>query len=127
MSYCTESDLVREFGEVEITQLTSRAEFDTLDRMITFASGLIDGYLRERYTVPLVNPPENIVGFACDIVRYRLYDDQPTQTVIDRYEAALMYLKDVSRGLVTLPIEDEPFETRVQYSTPSQVFTRLVW
>lgn len=126
MSYCTYNDLIRSFGEVEVEQLIATAETDAIDKAIAFAQAHIDGYLRERYTVPLALPPQNIVDMACDIARYRLYEDQPTQNVQDRYDVACFYLKDVARGLVTLAI-DEPFEVRVAYSTPSQVFTRLVW
>jgi phage gp36-like protein len=67
-----------------------------------------------------------LIGVACDIARYRYYQDQPTELVITRYEQAVGWLKDVAHGLVDLLLEDEP-HTPVSYSQPTRVFTRLVW
>lgn len=129
--YCTYSDLVKEFGENEVNTLLDRdrdsvEDTGVLDEATNFAQTLMDGYFRERYPVPLVTVPRNVIGFACDIARYRLYQDQPTELVQLRYEAAVLWLKDVARGLVTLDI-GQAFEKRIAYSEPTSVFTKLVW
>lgn len=129
MSYCTYDDLVNAFGKEEILQLTDRdrnrrQDNDVLEEAIAFAESLVDGYLRERYAVPLMNPPKNLVGIVTDIVRYRLYNEQPTELVVIRYEAAIQWLKDVARGLVRLDITD-PVVSTLAYSTPVSIFTKM--
>lgn len=131
MSYSTYDDLILEFPKAEIDSLldrdrNGREDDGVVDEAVGFADDLIDGYLRERYAVPLTTVPRNLVGVACDIVRYRLYQGQPTELVQLRYDAALNWLKDVARGLVTLDV-GEVFEDRVAASEPAPVFTRLVW
>lgn len=97
------------------------------DDGIAFANDLIDGYLRERYSLPISSVPRNLVGVACDIARYRYYQDQPTDLVVMRYQAALDWLRDVSKGIVNIEIIDDPISNFIASSTPGQVFTRLVW
>lgn len=131
MSYITYADLVKQFSENEIVSLADRDRDGSLDPgviddAIAFADSHIDGYLRERYAVPLIVVPANIKGFACDFARYRLYQDQPTQLVQDRYDVGCFYLKDVARGLVNLDV-GQGSEKAVAYSEPAQIFTRLVW
>lgn len=131
MSYITYLDLVVAFSEDEILQLADRdrdGEIDAgvIEDALAFASEHIDGYLREKYTVPLSSLPANLKGFACDFARYRLYQDQPTQTVKDRYDAGCFYLKDVARGLVNLDT-GAGSSSLIAYSQPAQIFTRLVW
>lgn len=129
MSYCTYDDLVNAFGQEEILQLTDRdrngrQDDDVMEEAQAFAESLVDGYLRERYSVPLLIPPKNLVGIVCDIVRYRLYNKDPTELVVIRYEAAIQWLKDVARGLVRLDISD-PVVSTLAYSIPVAVFTRI--
>lgn len=132
MAYCSYNDLVLAFGENEVINMLDRdrdgSEDDGVaDDGIAFASDLIDGYLRERYSLPISSVPRNLVGVACDIARYRYYQDQPTDLVVMRYQAALDWLRDVSKGIVNIEIIDEPISNFIASSTPEQVFTRLVW
>lgn len=131
MSYCTYDDLVNAFSATEILQLSDRnrdgkIDDEVIDEAIAFADSHIDGYLREQYSVPLLNPPRNLVGFACDFARYRLYQDQPTDLVQSRYDVGCFWLKDVARGLVQIDVVD-PSVPAIAYSTKATVFTRLVW
>lgn len=131
MSYCTYNDLLNAFGENEIVQLSDRdrdglPDDGVIEEAISFADSHIDGYLREKYSVPLPTPPRNLVGFACDFARYRLYQDQPTDLVQSRYDVGCFWLKDVARGLVQLDVVD-PNVASIAYSTKTPVFTRLVW
>jgi len=131
MSYATYEDLLANFGEQELELVTDRdrdgsPDDGVIEDGLQFADDLIDGYLRSRYSVPIANPPRNLIGVACDIARYRYYQDQPTELVITRYEQAVGWLKDVAHGLVDLVLEDEPYAP-VAYSQPARVFTRLVW
>jgi len=131
LSYITYLDLVIEFGEDEVIAISDRDRDGTADSgviadAIAFAETHIDGYLREQYSVPLAVCPANLKGMACDFARYRLYQDQPTQLVQNRYDVGCFYLKDVARGLVQLAISDEQ-AVSIAYSQPTSIFTRLVW
>lgn len=130
MPYCTYDDLVSSFGEAELLKLTDRdrngaIDYGVLEEAQDFADSHIDGYLRERYSLPLINPPRNLVGIACDFVRYRLYQNQPTDLVQNRYDVGCFYLKDVSRGLVMLALGNE-VDSQIAFSTPDRIFTRMI-
>lgn len=108
MSYCTQSDLVQRFGLKELIQLTDLLQLGapdaaTVAQACADASAQIDGYLAGRYALPLASTPPNLTRIACDIARYRLYENQPTETVATRYEAAVKYLEQIALGRIALP------------------------
>ncbi len=133
MAYATYDDLLTAFSETEMLLVSDRNNYgvpdDTvINEALSFADEMIDGYLRERYSLPLSNIPRNLVGIACDIARYRLYQNQPTELVSMRYEAALLWLKDIARGLFSLDVTGiSSTPSPVSYSTPTAIFTDLVW
>ena len=132
MAYATYDDLVMAFGQQEVDRLLDRdvdgvEDSGVLQDALDFAETHINGYLRERYAVPLVNPPRNLIGVACDIARYRLYQDQPTDLVQNRYDAGCFLLKDISRGIVQLDISSQQSPSSTEYSKPTPIFTRLQW
>lgn len=106
MSYCTQQNLIDNFSELELIQRTDRINSGlinatVLNQAIVNADAEINGYLTA-YTLPLTQIPTNFIELACDIVRYRLYDDYPTDTVRERYKNAIDYLKRVAEGKITL-------------------------
>lgn len=133
MSYCTYDDLLLNFGEQELEKVADRdrdgsADDGVLNEGIAFATDLIDGYLRGRYTLPLTIVPRNLTGVACDIARYRFYQDQPTDLVVLRYDAAIKWLRDIADGRVGLDVATTQSESaQIAYSQPSAIFTELVW
>lgn len=133
MSYITYADLILAFGESEMNSLSDpnregSSNDELINDAIAFADSHIDGYLRERYLVPLANCPANLKGMACDFARYRLYQDQPTPLVQNRYDVGCFFLKDVARGLVQLDVStSSEAESAIAYSQPATIFTRLVW
>jgi len=107
MSYASQSDMVERFGEAEVAQRTNRVDGLTidqvvLDRALADADAEINSYLARRYTVPLPTTPPVINRLACDITRYRLFDDGVPDTVRQRYEDAVSLLKKFSAGDVQL-------------------------
>ena len=132
MAYATYSDLLRNFGEAELELVLDRDRDGSPDSGVRqdgldFADDLINGSLRERYTVPLTSVPANLVGIACDFARYRYYQDQPTELVQLRYDAGIAFLRDVARGLVSLHVDASAESATMAYSQPTPIFTRLVW
>lgn len=108
MPYCTQADLTQRFGAAELIQLTDLVQLGvpdaaTVAQACADAAAQIDGYLAGRYALPLASVPPNLTRIACDIARYRLYENQPTETVSIRYEAAVKYLEYIALGKIALP------------------------
>ena len=104
--YATEADLVARFGEEEIGNLklmVSNSQF--VDDAIQDATEEINGHIGGRYPLPLPNVPSNLKRMACDIARYRLYFQQPTEEVRKRYEDAIAFLKRVADNKAHLQIQ----------------------
>lgn len=76
-------------------------------RALDDAAATIDGYLAARYPVPFAAAPAIVGRLACDMARYYLYDDQATEAVQKRYDAALAYFRDVAAGKVSLGPQSE--------------------
>jgi phage gp36-like protein len=115
MTYCVQADLESRFSNEELLQLTDRdgdgvVDADVLTAVIADVDAEINGYLGGRYALPLVTIPVVLTRIACDMVRYYLYDDAPHDQVRQRYEDGIKYLVSVSKGQVTLGLDntDEP-------------------
>lgn len=113
--------LIDSVGEDELVQVAGEGAWNTpegrsldvtaIDTAIGYADDLIAGYVLGRNPwlrgVDLADAPDLLRGLALDIVRYRLRNQtgakgQITDTVKDRYDAAMMTLRDISRGNVDL-------------------------
>jgi phage gp36-like protein len=132
MAYIDKAMMILKFSEPEIIQLTDRdgsthAIVDAvLDPAMLDAEAEVDSYLGSRYVLPLPSVPEILQVFTCDIARYRLYDDAAPAEVQRRYERAVSWLKDVSRGLVSLGIKApdiEPVDSVIVVESRTQVFS----
>lgn len=77
----------------------------TIQQAIEDAESAVDGYLSGRYGTPMASAPAVIKRLASDIARYFLYDDQATESVQKRYDAAIAFLRDVAAGKVSLGAE----------------------
>ncbi len=111
MAYATRSDMITTFGERALVQLTDRVDPPAgmidqavLDGALDYAAELIDGHLRARYRLPLTGVHRMLTGVAQDIAFWRL-NNEPTEEVRRRYDAALKTLQSVQSGAVALPDE----------------------
>ena len=116
MPYATQSDLETRFGATEIRQLGDRGAADpedeeaepvpsaaeVIDAALDDASQEIDGYIAVRYTLPLSETPALLTRLCCDIARYRLWSDDATDQIRQRYEDAVTLLTRLSSGSVQL-------------------------
>lgn len=100
MPYITQADFTKRFGEDELDDLTEGNSFASA---ATDASTLIDGYLASRYTLPLTSVPDIVKAWACDIARFKLWDEKAPEEVRARYDDVLAQLKDLAKGLLSLP------------------------
>ena len=114
MPYCTLDDLKNHIPEANIIQLTDDEGLGTVnqarvDKAITTADSVIDGYLRGRYTLPLLTVPELIKTIAIDITVYKLYerrlDLEMPEAMSNRYRNAVKLLDQIQKGLIKLGIE----------------------
>ncbi|AYO54195.1 gp436 family protein [Acinetobacter wuhouensis] len=103
--YATEGDLIKRFG-VEIENLKAMLPEDAIVDAIQDATEEINGHIGGRYPLPLPNVPSNLKRMTCDVARYRLYFQQPTEEVRKRYEDAIAFLKRVADSKAHLQIQD---------------------
>lgn len=105
--YATRDDMITRFG-TEVEQLESmHPQGNTaVQSAIQDATEEINGYIGGRYALPLQNVPSNLERMACDIARYRLYFQQPTEEVRQRYDDAISFLKLVANNKAHLQIQD---------------------
>ena len=112
MIYCTRYDMIDRFGSTELIQRTDRDNTGAIDETVLTqamndATAEMNAYL-SGFALPAVSTV--LVSIACDITRYRLYDDiamysdmgRPINQVAVRYERWLVYLKDVAAGKIKL-------------------------
>lgn len=107
MPYCTKQNMIDRYGQEELIQLTDRANVgaiddQVLDQAIADASGEIDSYLAGRYSLPLATVPVSLIKIACNMTRYNLYDDAASETVRQRYEDAIKFLRAVGTGQIDM-------------------------
>ncbi|MDR2221015.1 MAG: DUF1320 family protein [Methylobacillus sp.] len=133
MTYAVQADLVARFGESEVVQLTDRSNIGVIDqavlaRALQDADAEIDGYIGSVVRLPLTRVPRILVGYACDIARYRLYADDATEQVQQRYDRAIKFLTMVGQGKLSLGVDTDgdPVSTAggVNTSAPGRVFNR---
>lgn len=83
-------------------QAAAAAVLALVDGALADADSEIDGYVATRYSVPLNPAPSIVKRLACDLARYHLYDDQATETIQKRRDAAVAVLRDIAGGKVSL-------------------------
>lgn len=116
--YATEADLEKRFGKRQLDELkTMHIEYmddgetpkpiDAVSVALQDATEEINGYIGGRYSLPLPNVPSNLNRIACDIARYRLYFEQPTEHVTKLYDDAIAFLKRVQDKKADLQIIDQ--------------------
>ncbi|WP_374631810.1 gp436 family protein [Ferrovibrio sp.] len=109
--YGTLADMVGRYGLEEITARSDRANTGELDEAIVSAvladaSSIADGYLRTRYSLPLMEPyPRELTSQVCAIARYLLWQDAASERVETDRDNAMAWLRDVAAGKVNLAID----------------------
>jgi phage gp36-like protein len=109
--YATLQELIDRFSERLLLQLTDRADppaaaidETVVDRALTDADAVIDGYLAGRYQLPLAEVPPLVVDLAQVIAIYKLHPFEPDPKISKDYDQALKTLRDISQGVVRLPV-----------------------
>jgi phage gp36-like protein len=108
--YASVSDLQQRFSDSELVSLTDRMQTGVIDTellqgRISSASARMDSYLAGRYSLPLAQVPVVLVDVCADLVRYSLYDQSVPEVVKSRFDDAVRFLEQVSKGAVQLQIQ----------------------
>ncbi|MBP3847446.1 DUF1320 domain-containing protein [bacterium] len=138
MDYCTIEDIELHTSTPTLSQLTSDDGTEAINRdvaqeSILYASTLIDGYLRGRYTLPL-NIHFPLLRVLCiDISVYRLYSrrmrNEMPEVIEQNYKNAVQTLKDIQKGVITLEAENDLLDSSAfnpdEYRTNKNILDRL--
>ena len=136
--YCTIEDIEKQTSSPTLIQLSSDDGQETINRVIVeeailYASTLIDGYLRGRYSLPLDTHFPLLRIIAIDLAIYRLYSrrmkNEMPEVIESAYKNAVSTLRDIQKGVISLQSENDIFETSVfspdEYKTNKTILDRL--
>lgn len=111
MPYATLQQLIDRYGERLIVELTDRGEMatgeidvPTVDRALTDADAMIDGYLAGRYQLPLSTTPALVSELAAKIAVWNLHTSQPEAKIEADYKSAERMLGQISTGAIQLQV-----------------------
>nr|VFK16262.1 MAG: Mu-like prophage protein gp36 [Candidatus Kentron sp. LFY] len=132
MRYCTPEDLALAVPRETLAQLSNDdapedgPDMAVLERVVSDAEDLIDGYLRGRYDLPFPSAPSVVRRITVDLARHGLYarrpeggDDLP-DAVVRAYKAGIETLKAIRDGGISLGVP----ETQGAQPEPASVRTK---
>jgi len=126
-AYASRADMVQRFGEQETASLEDPSNIGVPDAAVTAealedATEELNSYVAVRYSVPLPQIPAPLVRACCDVARFRLYKDRPTEEITYRYERTIKWLEQLALGKVLLTFDPalspEQIEDLTKPSTP---------
>lgn len=128
--YADVEDFVVRIGERESIELTDRDGLGVVDEALLVvalkdSSSQIDGYLSGRYRLPLATVPQNLTRICCDLARYHLTSKSSvtmTEEVENRYKFCLKELENISKGIVSLGLEESSVEDMANGDNSVQFF-----
>jgi phage gp36-like protein len=119
VSYAQVSDMQNRYPNRDLVQLTNEDPTVTtvnstfLSTFLSDASDEIDAYLEARFALPLSDPPAILTRLCCEITMYHLNTLRPIHDLTDardKYEKAIVFLKEVSDGKRTLGLSTDSQE-----------------
>lgn len=130
MTYAAESDLEEYFGTEYLLIAADRdgdgvADTDVISTAITAAEEEIDSYVGVRYTLPLSATPGVLKRLCCNLAMYHMSVGHisMSEEKETRYNAGVKWLEKLSKGVVTLGVEEEQVETNDHPSIASATAT----
>lgn len=135
MAYAGYDDAVALYGEEYVLTSVDRNQDgqdpDAFLSACAMASSHIDSYISVRYDVPISPVSELLKQYTIDIAIYRCSADAGTATEEKRrrYEDALAWCRDVSKGAANLGLPDpvkgvEDGTLELHSNNPTRLFTR---
>ena len=134
MAYCTLDDLKLAIDEERLLELTDDEGLGEIvqariDEAIATAQGEVDGFLQERYEVPLDPVPALVKGACRDIAIYHLYSrkvDVLPEIRVKRHDNSVKMLTHIAAGKISLGVADPPAEVNadtVRVKAPDRIFS----
>lgn len=136
--YCTIDDIEKHTSSPTLIQLSSDDGQEAVNRVVVeeailYASTLIDGYLRGRYSLPLDTHFPLLRIIAIDLSVYRLYSrrmrNEMPKVIETAYKSAIATLRDIQKGVISLQSENDTLETSAfspdEYRTNKTILDRL--
>jgi phage gp36-like protein len=109
MAYANETDIIALYGAELLDMLADKTGDGVRDaaavaRALDDAASLIDGYLSQRYTLPLAAVPALLKTLCIDIALYRLASNPAllSDDARRRYDDAVKFLRDIGAGKASL-------------------------
>ena len=111
MDYSTQTDLEEQLSNAELIEFTDDAGSGSVDtsvvaRAIADADAEIDSYCGSRYPTPFSPVPVIVRKYSVDMAIYHLCSRRAVLKLPEerkaRYDNAIRFLRDVSRGLISL-------------------------
>ena len=136
MAYSTIDDIRKLLPEQELIALTDDESLGTVeqgrvDEAIAQADAEIDSYCAVRYSVPVSPVPAMLRKLSVDIAVYSLYSrtvQSAPEVRAERYRAAVRQLEGISKGTLTLGVEQaqsaESSGAETNKTSDESVFTR---
>jgi phage gp36-like protein len=112
-TYVTAADLTARYGALALLQLTDRdsigvADPGMVDAACADATELMDGYLGERYSLPLTPVTGIVKGWACTIAWFKLNVSSPPPEVRTAYLDVIDQLSQARTGKLILQANGVP-------------------
>ena len=136
--YCTIDDIEKHTSSPTLIQLSSDDGQEAVNRVVVeeailYASTLIDGYLRGRYSLPLDTHFPLLRIIAIDLSVYRLYSrrmrNEMPEVIETAYKSAIATLRDIQKVVISLQSENDTLETSAfspdEYRTNKTILDRL--
>ncbi len=109
--YTSLEQLQDRYGERMLILLTDRGEVatdaidvDVITRALTDSDAMIDGFLKDRYVLPLSETPPLLADIAQMIAIWKLHRHSPDEKIEKDYKEALAFLDRIASGKVRLPV-----------------------
>ena len=114
MAYSTIDDIRKLLPEQELIALTDDESLGTVEQgrvteAIAQADAEIDSYCAVRYSVPVTPVPAMLRKLSVDIAVYSLYSrtvQSAPEVRAERYRAAVRQLEGISKGTLTLGVQE---------------------
>jgi phage gp36-like protein len=113
--YLTTAQLVAMFGNplIGVAGLKSQTPLadDAFDAFINLAEDEVDVYVGSAYALPLQSVPPIVERIVADIARWFIYNSKPGSqaepSVMQRYDAAVVLMKQIRDGKLTLGVPNQ--------------------
>jgi phage gp36-like protein len=133
--YATRQQIIDRYGAAALIVAADRdgdgaEDTGVVEQALTDASELMDSYIGAKYPLPLASAAPVLIPVCVDIAFYKLCQGHGplTDEIKDRFEQAIAWLRDLSKGVVSLgspAVEGEPAPgERPEFTSAPRRFTR---